>query len=446
MLLLLGTLLLLLVIGVPVAVAIGLSSVVYVLVGDTTLRAVALAQMTTSGADAYILLAVPFFILAGELMNAGGITRRLVAFAVSLVGWARGGLAYVVVIVNMVMAGVSGAAIADAAAVGSVMIPSMVRAGYRPGFAAALNAAAATVGPVIPPSVGFIIYASLANVSVGKLFLAGAVPGLVLGLYLMGTCYVIARTRGLPRTGRAPQGALAGTGSPEEAKAGPEETGPLGRGALRGLWDALPALLMPAIILGGIVGGVVTPTEAGVLAVLYGLLVGAVVYRELRTSDLPYLFAKAARQTATILYLIASAKAFGWLLTREGAPAALTSGLAAIDCPPWAFLLIFNVATLALGCFLEGGSLMIILTPILLPVLDAYGIDPVHFGVVFQLNIMVGLLTPPVGMLLFVIAGVSRVPLGEIIRELWPFLLALLLALALVTYVPAVTMMLPSLL
>jgi C4-dicarboxylate transporter DctM subunit len=423
MLLLVGLMLLLLLLGVEVAFSIGIASAVYIFVGDSPAMHPDFARNTVSGANDFILLAVPFFIFAGELMNAGGITRRLIAFAEALVGSLRGGLAYVVVIANMIMAGVSGAAIADAAAVGSVMIPSMVRSGYRRGFSAAVNAAAATVGPVVPPSVGFIIYASVApGVDLGKLFLAGAVPGAIMGLYMMAVCFLVARRANLPRGERTSVRKLAA-----------------------GTKDAFFALLMPAIILGGILGGVVTPTEAGVLAVLYGLLAGLVIYREIKLADVPRLLAKSAKQTAVIMFIIASAKIFGYLLTLMGAPATLLDTFGAISDHPWVFLLIMNVVIIVLGCFMEGGSLMIILTPLLVPVLRAYEIDLIHFGVVFQMNIMIGLLTPPIGMLLYVITGVSQVEMREILRDLWPFLVAILLVLLLVTYFPPLTLWLPSL-
>ena len=421
MALLVGTMLVLLAAGVPVAFAIAMSSAAYILLGGGHTPQVVLAQMTVSGADNFILLAVPCFMFAGELMNRGGITRRLVAFAESIVGSLHGGLAYVVIIVNMIMAGVSGAAIADAAAVGSVMIPSMTKAGYRRGFAGAVNAAAATIGPVIPPSVGFIIYASLANVSVGKLFLAGAVPGVVMGLYMMAACFIIARRRGLPRGERTSLRKVA-----------------------LGLKDAIWALLMPVIILGGILGGVVTPTEAGVIAVLYGLFVGIAVYREIRLRDIPFLLAKSAKQSAIVMFVIACAKTFGWLLTHMGAPQMLMNAFGSVSDQAWVFLLIMNAVVIVLGCFMEGGSIMIILTPLLLPVLASYHVDLVQFGVVFQLNIMIGLLTPPVGMLLYVITGVSGVPMNEILKDLWPFLIAILLVLLLITFVPAITLWLPG--
>ncbi|MDC0936410.1 TRAP transporter large permease [Pirellulales bacterium] len=418
---LMGLLLLLLFLRMPVAFSIAISSLAYLLI-FTDLRLVAVAQRISAGADSFILLAVPFFMFAGELMNAGGITRRLVRFANALVGNVRGGLSYVVIVVNMVMAGVSGAAIADAAAVGSVMIPSMKRNGYRPGFAAAVNAAAATIGPVIPPSVGFIIYASLANVSVGKLFLAGAAPGLIMGLYMMIVCYLVARRHDLPR------------GEPVH---------------WRELWDSFRgaswALLMPIIILGGIVGGVVTPTEAGVIAVVYGMFVGKLVYGEISWGDIPHLMAKAAKSSALILFIIACSDLFGWLLTLEGAPAQLLATFSSISDQPWVFMLIILAMLLILGCVMEGASLMIILTPLLLPVLERYQIDLIHFGVVFQLAIMIGLLTPPIGMLLYVVTGVGDVSMQETLKELWPFLIALVIALLLIAFFPAITLWLPGL-
>ncbi len=420
---LLGCMLVLLVLGVPVALAIAISSACYILFFCEGVAGVVIAHRIVSGSDSFILLAVPFFMLAGELMNAGGVTKRLVRFAESAVGGVRGGLSYVVIVVNMIMAGVSGAAIADAAAVGSVMVPSMIKGGYRRGFAAAVNAAAATIGPVIPPSVGFLIYASLANVSVGKLFVAGAIPGVIMGLYMMAVCYVVAHRTALPRGEKASIGKVLG-----------------------GLWEAAWALFMPVIILGGILGGIVTPTEAGVIAVLYGLLVGVFIYGEIRLRDVPGILAKTAKQTAVIMFVIACAHAFGWILTREKAPELLMEGFGAITDKTWVFLLILNGVVILLGCFMEGGSIMIILTPLLLPLLAKYGVDRVHFGVVFQLNIMIGLLTPPVGMLLYVITGVSGVKMPEILRELWPFFIVLVLVLLLISFVPAITLFLPGLL
>ncbi len=425
MTLLIITMLILLISGMPVAFSILISTALFMIIasmGQSGPDLVVLAHRVVSGSNSYILLAVPFFTLAGELMNSGGVTRRLVGFFETLLGSVRGGLAYVVVMVNMVMAGVSGAAIADAAAVGSVLIPAMTRNRYNRGFAAAVNAAAATVGPVIPPSVGFIIYASLSGVSVGKLFLAGAIPGLIMGLYMMAVCYIVARRKNLPASKKTDR-----------------------REILRASKDAFWALIMPAVILGCIIFGIVTPTEAGVLAVLYGLFVGLFVYKQISIKDVPYLLVKSAKQSAVIMLIIAVAQAFGWVLVREGAPELILSGFSRLSDQAWVFLAVINIIFLFLGCFMEGGSLMIVLTPLLLPVLARYNIDPIHFGVVFQLNIMLGLLTPPVGMLLYVIVGVSDVPMHEILVNLWPFFLVLVLALILITYIPEITLWLPSL-
>jgi len=422
MLLLLVTMLVLLIIGVPVAFALAISSACYILFCCQDVSSAVIAHRIVSGANSYILLAVPFFMLAGELMNAGGVTKRLVAFAEAAIGGVRGGLSYVVVVVNMVMAGVSGAAIADAAAVGSVMVPSMIKGGYRKGFAAAVNAAAATIGPVIPPSVGFLIYASLASCSVGKLFIAGAIPGFIMGLYMMIVCYIVARRRGLPRGERTSLRKFAVA-----------------------LKQASWALMMPIIILGGILGGIVTPTEAGVIAVLYGMFVGVFIYRELKLRDIPRVLAKTAKQAAVIMFVIACAQAFGWILTRERAPEFLMQGFGAITDKPWLFLLIINGVVIVLGCIMEGGSIMIILTPLLLPLLARYEVDRVHFGVVFQLNIMIGLLTPPVGMLLYVITGVSNVKMQDMLKDLWPFFVVLVLVLLLITFIPSITLFLPDL-
>jgi len=418
---LIGLMLLLLVLGMPIAYALGLSSLIYVLT-CTDLSPMIVAQRVCVGADSLVLLALPFFLLAGEIMNASGITRRLTRLALAIIGPPRGGLSYVVVAVNMLVAMVSGAAIASAAAVGSTMIPMMERKGYPRGYAAALNAAAATMGPIIPPSVGFIIYASVSGASVGKLFLAGALPGLLLATGTLAVCAWVARRHGYP---------------------GGE------RHSRQELWEslrtALPALLMPVIILGGIFGGLVTPTEAGALAVGYGLLAGFCFYRSLHLRDLPGILLITARRTASIMIIIACASLFGFLITREIDAVQFISGFQSLTQSRSTLLLLVLGLILVLGMVMEGGSIMIILTPLLLPVLKAYQIDIVHFGVVFQLSIMVGLLTPPVGMLLFVISGISGVPVRSIVHHLRPFYLMLAILLLLITFVPEISLWLVEL-
>lgn len=408
----------LLILGMPIAYALGVSSLIYV-VTMTDMSPMIVVQQIAGGADSLMLLALPLFLLAGEIMNRAGITQRLTRFALALIGPPRGGLSYVVVVANMLVAMVSGAAIASAAAVGSTMVPMMAEKGYPKGYAAAVNASAATIGPVIPPSIGFIIFASVAGgqASVGKLFLAGTLPGVLVALAMMVVCAVMARRQGHPRGQRHSV----------------RELGQSFRGAL-------PGLLMPLIILGGIFGGFVTPTEAGALAVAYGLVVGIFIHRTVRWRDLPRILVVAARRSASIMLIIASASCFGFLITRQVEGSALVAFFQSVTSQRWLLMLLVVGLILALGTVMEGGSIMIILTPMLLPVLTAFGVDPVHFGVVFQLAIMVGLLTPPVGILLFVLAGVSQVPVKTILGNLWPFYLALIAMVLLVAYVPPLSL------
>lgn len=413
----------LLVIGVDVAFAMAITTTAFIFLFGDGLQPVVIAQRIVSGSNTFVMMAVPFFILAGELMNSGGITKRLVQFAEAVVGGVIGGLSYVVVIVNMIMAGVSGAAIADAAAVGSVMIPSMERKGYSRGFSAALNAAAATIGPVIPPSVGFLIYASVSDVNIGALFLAGAVPGFIMGAYMLAVCFFVSKSRNLPRGDKTSVRKILNT-------------------TKESVW----ALLMPVIIVGGIVGGVVTPTEAGVIAVVYGFFITLFVYRELKIRDIPHVLVKAGIQSAKIMFVIACAQSFGWILTREGVTDVMLSSFSSIASNAWQLLILFNILVLLLGMAMEGGTLMIILTPLMLPVLKTYGIDPVQFGVMFQLNIMIGLLTPPIGMLLFVITGISNAKMSEMLTELIPFYAVLLIVLLMIAFIPPLTLWLPGIL
>ena len=412
MIVLVLSMLLLLVLGVPIGYAIGISSLVYViLISD--MSPLVVAQQVSSGADSMVLLALPFFLLAGEIMNEAGITKRLTRLALALIGPLPGGLSYVVVIANMLVAMVSGAAIASAAAVGSTMVPMMEKRGYPQAFAAAVNASSATIGPVIPPSIGFIIYASVSGTSVGKLFLAGTLPGILIALVIMGVCALIARRAGHPKGERHSLRELG-----------------------ESFWAAIPGLLMPVIILGGIFGGFVTPTEAGVIAVAYGLFIGLFVYRSLRIRQLPRILLVAARRSTSILFIIACASCFGFLITREVDAEVFVGIFQHVAGQRWLMMLLLIGLILLLGMVMEGGSIMIILTPLLLPVLASYDVDPVHFGVVFQLAIMIGLLTPPVGILLFVMAGVSQVSVKSILANLWPFYLALTVVVLIVAFVP----------
>lgn len=381
------------------------------------------AQRFVTGIDSFPLLAVPFFILAGALMNSGGVTERLVRLANALVGRLTGGLGHVVVVTNMIMAGMSGSAVADAAGTGSVLIPSMIRAGFGAPFSAAVTASASTIGPIIPPSIPFVVFGVLASVSIGRLFLGGAIPGILMGLYLMAVVYFVSRRRGYAR---------GQTDAPTNLWA-----------AFRG---AIPALMLPVIIVWGIVGGVVTPTEAAVLAVLYALVLGAFVYRELTFSAMAQVFGEAALTTGAIMFIVAGASLLAWMMTREQAGPALVGAVTSITKDPPLVLLLINIILLILGCFLETLSLMILLVPVLMPLISALHIDPVHFGVVFTLNLMIGLITPPVGMSMFIACSIAKIRVADFAREIPLFVVALILVLLLITYYPPLVLFLPNLL
>jgi len=418
---LVGVLLLLLALEFPVAIAMTGASVAYLLLrGDIPL--VVVAQRVTVGVDSFVLLAIPFFFLAGELMNRGGITQRLVNLAQALVGGIRGGLGHVTVVTNMIMAGMSGSAVADATGTGTVLIPAMERAGYPKTFSAALVGAASTIGPVIPPSIPFVIYGGITGVSVGRLFLGGVVPGVLMGIVLMAAVYLVAKRRGYRAEGW-----------------------PTLSDAMTSIWRAIPVMLFPFIILGGIFSGIVTPTEAAVVAVVYAVLLSMLFYRELSPADLFRILAAVAGNTAKITFIIASAGLYGWLLAREGVPQKLTELFLSVSSEPWAILLMVNVLLLILGCLMETTALLVILTPVLMDLISKVGIDPVHFGVVLTLNLMIGLLTPPVGMTLYVMVSLTGVSVTDFTRECAIFMLVLVVVLGLITYVPGLVTFLPHL-
>jgi tripartite ATP-independent transporter DctM subunit len=397
-----------------------MAAAVYMVLGPgVSLHAV--VQRMVGGLDNFPLLAVPFFILAGSLMNSGGITDRLVTFARLLVGRVTGGLAHTVVVTNMIMAGMSGSGVADAAGTGTVLIPAMKKSGYGVPFSAAIVGAAATIGPIIPPSIPFVVYGSMASVSIGRLFLAGATPGVVMGLSLMLFAYVIARRRNYPR---------------ERMPGGRE----LGLAAIR----AIPPMGMPAIIIGGIIGGIMTPTEAAVAGAAYAFVLGVLIYREIKISQLPKILLDSALTTGTIAIIVAAASPIGWILTVEQAPAMAIALVNQAQLSQWQLYLIINVILLILGCFMDGMAILIMAIPLILPVILQAGIDPVHFGVVFSINIMIGTITPPVGMLMYVVCGIGNISMVEFAREIWPFIIALTLALALVTFMPGIAMWLPN--
>jgi C4-dicarboxylate transporter DctM subunit len=356
-------------------------------------------------------------------MNEGGITRRLIRFAQVLVGWIAGGLAYVNVLASMLFAGISGSAAAEASAVGSVMIPAMRRERYHPEFAAALTAAASTMGPIIPPSIPMILYGIIANVSIGALFLAGAVPGIMLGLGFIGLVWWYTRARGYP--------------------AGPR---PTFRDAAIAFKDAVLALTMPGIILGGILAGAFTPTESSAVAAVYAFVLGVFVYREIRWSRLPALLAEAGLGTAIVMIVIGASELFAWVLAAERVPLWLAESIGAVSSSPWVVLLLVNVLVFVLGIWLEPAPLLIVLVPVLGPIAAKAGIDPVHFGTVIVINAVIGLITPPVGASLFVVCSVAKLSLERVSRAIWPFVAVAAIVLLLVTYIPALSTWLPRLL
>ena len=409
--------------GMPIAVAMGLSAAVIMLFMGGPDLLVMFPQRLYSATTSFPLLAIPFFILAGNLMNTGGMTYRIFDFAHLFVGRVRGGLAHVNVIGSMLFAGMSGSAVADAMGLGTVEIAAMKKAGYSARYAAAITCASSTIGPIIPPSIPFVIYGSLAEVSVGALFLGGIAPGLLMGVGMMVAIAIRARRLDLPRSASWPHW----------------------REALRVAGDALPAMLTPVIIMGGILTGVFTPTEASVVAAIYALLLGLFHYRELRFAHLGEILLTTGRQTAQVMFIIAAAGAFGWVLVQQQIPNLIINAVLSLSDRPWMILLLANVVLLILGMFIEGIAIMIMVFPIFVPLMAKIGVDPVHFGIVMTLNLMIGLLTPPVGLCLYVVSDISKVPMAELVVEMWPYLVALLVVLGFVTFIPEFTMFLPRL-
>lgn len=407
--------------GVPVFFAMGLGALVFIAFSDGAVPLNILASSMVQGMDSFAFLAIPFFFLAGELMNTGGITRRLLNFASAAVGHIRGGLSHVAILASMVFSGVSGSAVADASAIGTSMIPAMKEKGYPGAYAAAVVAAAATMGPIIPPSIAFVIYALVSDVSVGQLFLAGAVPGLLMGLYLLGAASWVAHRRRLPFSERTTM-----------------------RAVLAALVDALPALAMPVIIIGGIVGGVVTPTEAGILAVLYAVVVSVFFYRELTWRKTWEICCECMVSSGIILLTIAASGIFSWLVANMAIGETLATTLKALTDNPLLMLALINIVLLLWGLALEPAVALVTLVPVLIPVANAYGIDLVHLGVIVVLNLMIGQLTPPSGVITFLTAQIAGAPLHSVFKEALPFTLALVAVLMIVTYVPVVSLWLPG--
>lgn len=406
--------------GMPIALAMIVSAVAYLAISGQDL-ALASEQLIQSVYDSFVLLAVPLFIVAANIMNAGAISDRLLEFCKALVGRFKGGLAQVDILVSLIFSGMSGSAVADAAGVGKITIAMMLRTGhYTPGFAAAVVAASATIGPIVPPSIPMVLYALVSDSSIGYLFLGGVVPGLFMTLMLMMMNTVIAHRRDIPAEAAVPLRRIPGI-------------------TLR----AMPALMMPVILLAGIYGGATTPTEAAAVAALYALVVSGLFYRSLGLRSLYGIFLDSARSSAAVGLVIGSALIFNYIVATENIPSTISGALVQMDLSPLEFLIVVNLLLLFLGCVLDATTIILVIIPLLLPTAAALGIDPVHFGVMSVVNCMIGLITPPYGMLLFVINGVTGIAIRDMVREGLPFLLALLIALALLTLFPGLTLFLP---
>lgn len=407
-------------IGVPVAWALGISGLGAILFMDVPLNVV--PQKIYTGIDIFVLMCVPFFILAGEIMRVG-ITKRLLDFAVLVVGSIRGGLSLANVIASMVFGGITGSAIADSSALGSVEIPMMTKNGYDPSFSAAITGASACIGPIIPPSIPVVIYSmAVGGVSIGALFAAGMIPGILVGVALMIACYVISRIKNYPK----------------------RDQKVTAREFLKGLKDATLAIMTPVIILGGIIGGIFSPTEAAAVAVIYSFIISYFVFRELKLSDLPQMFVRTAVTSSIVLIIIATSNIFGLVIAFEQ----LALKLAVILEPMGyvGFLLTVNIMFLIIGTFLDNNPAILILAPIFAPIAVAVGVHPIHFGIIVIMNLMIGLITPPLGEVLFIVAPLAKVSFEDVAKAVTPFTLVEIGVLLLVTYVPVVSLWIPRLL
>jgi tripartite ATP-independent transporter DctM subunit len=406
-------------VGMPIGHAMLVSSFVYLILTGQDIGLVA-SQSLNGLYNSFVLIAVPLFILSADIMNASKITDKLYEFANLLVGRLKGGLAHVNVVASIIFSGMSGSALADAAGPGKLEVDMMVKAGYSPGFSAALSTTSAIIGPIIPPSIPMVLYGLVSSTSIGYLFIGGVIPGLLLGFAQMGVIVFLARTRNFPIEPR-----------PTRAQ------------ALTTLRLASPALLLPAIMLGGIYSGAVTPTEAAAVAAAYALLLAVGFYRTLNFSRFVQVLIDSARSTAVVAITIAGALVMNWVVAAEQLPEVLGQWIQAQDLSPTMFLLMVNVLFLVLGCFLDTLLMLLVIVPILMPTVTALGIDPVHFGVVAVVNMMIGLVTPPMGELLFLISGVSGIELHLIMKELWIFLIVLIILLFVLVLVPELTLWLP---
>lgn len=405
---------------VPIAYSLGISAAVYLLLEGIPFNIV--AEKMYAGMDSFTMVCIPSFILAGNLMNTGGITKRIVAFCNVFVGHIRGALAYINILASVLFAGISGTALADVASLGSMLIPAMKDEGYDADFSVAITASTSVVGPIIPPSVPMVIAGTLTNLSIAKLFVGGIMPGLIMGLGFIIPTYYMAKKRNYPKHERVPM-----------------------KERVKIIKDVIWALLMPIILMVGILSGIFTPTEASIVTVLYAFVVGIFIYKEIKLKDIFPIFRDTVIAAGSVIILVGIANLFAWILTSERVPQTIANGILSITENPILVILIMNIVLLFTGMFMESIAAIIIMIPVLLPVATAIGMSPIHFSIMAILNLMIGLVTPPVGLCLTTAAQIGKISTGRAIKANAPFLVVLLLILALVSYVPGVTTFLPGL-
>ena len=413
----------LLLLGVPIAYVLGITTLIYIFSIDNLVLLLSAPQRMFTGVQNFGLLAIPLFVLVGELMNQGGITSRLIQLAKVFLGHFRGGLAYVNVVANMFLASIMGSANAQTAMMSKVMVPAMEKEGYDKNFSSALTVSSALMGPIIPPSMVFIIYAVTAQVSVGSMFLAGILPGILLGLAFVLLIYYYSLKKDFPKSDRSNFKEM-----------------------IKSFFSVIPALLIPLVIIVGILSGVFTATESAAVATLIALIVGKFFYKELKFKELPNMLITTAVNSSIVTFIIAMATIFGYILTLERIPQVIASALIGISENPIIFLLLVNVLLLFIGMIIEGLAAIIILVPVLLPVAVAYGIDPVQFGIIICINLTIGLVTPPVGTALVIASSIANIKMEKLAVTLVPFIIAAIIVLFLITYIPHITLWIPGLL
>lgn len=417
-----GSFVFLLLVGAPIAVALGISSAV-VLYKLMNIPLIVIPQRMFTAIDSFSFLAIPFFMLAGSFMSAGGVTKRLIAFANSLVGFIQGGLALVVAVAGMFFAAISGSSAATTAALGSTLLDEMEKSGYEKTFSAAIIAAGGTTGIVIPPSITLVVFGVSAGVSIGDLFLGGFAPGILMGISMCVLSYFLCKKKGIKAKGKL---SLVGI--------------------FRSFIDSILALMMPIIVLGGIYGGIFTPTEAAAVAAVYGLVIGMFVYKELKLKNLFGVMLKATISTTLIMFIVGGANLFGWILTNDQVPHRIAIFMSSVSDNPIVFLMLVNVLLLIVGTLINASAAVVILVPILLPVALSYGIDPVFLGVLMIVNLAIGCITPPVGLDLFVVSGITGIPIEKISKAIFPYIVVLIIDLIILTYFPQIILFIPHLL